>query len=164
MKIYINHILFGATNEFLCKEFENYMHKEFEISIMKELTLFLRLQTKQDEYDIFIRQTKWAKELLKKFDLESMSSSLTLMNTTTKLDKNEHDKDVDIKKYQGMIGSLLYLMASRPNIMFSVYLCAHFQAIPRESHLCAIKHFFRYMKGTIVWVFGALRRVTLLVA
>jgi hypothetical protein len=156
MLIYIDDILFGDTNESLCKEFENYMHKEFEVSIMEELTLFLGLQTKQEKYDIFIRQTKYTKELFKKFDLEYMSSGPTQMNTTTKLNKDEHEKDVDIKKYQGMIGSLLYLMASKPNIMFSVCLCVHFQAIPRKLHLCAIIHIFRYIKGIIdlgLWYF-----------
>jgi len=85
-----------------------------------------------------------------------MSSGPTPMNITTKLDIDEHEKDVDIKKYQGMIGSLLYLVARRPNIMFSVWLCVHFQAIPKELHLCAIKHIFRYIKGTIdlgLWYF-----------
>ena len=71
------------------------------------------------------------------------------MSTTIKLDKDEKGKEVDIKMYRGMIGSLLYLTASRSGIMFSVCLCATFQSCPKESHLLAIKRIFRYLSGTI---------------
>ncbi|GJT97558.1 hypothetical protein Tco_1093076 [Tanacetum coccineum] len=72
----------------------------------------------------------------------------TLMSSDTKLTKDEECESVDSTKYQGMIGSLLYLMASRPNIMFSVCLCAHFKEAPKTSHLEAVKRIFRYIKGT----------------
>ena len=71
------------------------------------------------------------------------------MATTTKLDKDEQGKCVDIKLYRSMIGSLLYLTDSRPDIMFSVCLCARFQSCPKESHLIAVKRIIRYIKGTI---------------
>ncbi|XP_050217613.1 secreted RxLR effector protein 161-like [Mercurialis annua] len=71
------------------------------------------------------------------------------MSTTTKLDKDESGKCIDITMYRGMIGSLLYLTASRPDIMFSVCLCARFQACPKESHLHAVKHIFKYLHGTL---------------
>ena len=71
------------------------------------------------------------------------------MSTTVKHDKDEKDKEVDIKKYWGMIGSLLYLTESWSDIMFSVYLCARFQSCPKESHLLAVKRIFRYLSGTI---------------
>ena len=71
------------------------------------------------------------------------------MSTTTKLDKDEKGKEIDIKMYRGMIGSLLYLTASKPDIMFSVCLCARFQSYPKESHLLAIKRIFHYLSGTI---------------
>ena len=64
------------------------------------------------------------------------------MNSITKLDKDENGKNIDIKQYRGMIGSLLYLTASRPDIMFSVCLCARFQSCPKESHLIAVKRIF----------------------
>ena len=70
------------------------------------------------------------------------------MATTTKLDKDEQGINVDIKLYRSMIGSLLYLTASRPDISFSIYLCARFQSCPKESHLIAVKHIIRYLKGT----------------
>jgi hypothetical protein len=64
------------------------------------------------------------------------------MSSRTKLDKEKNEKNVDIKQYRGMIGSLLYLTASRPDIMFSVCLCARFQSCLKESHLVAVKRYF----------------------
>ena len=96
----------------------------------------------------FISQTKYILDLLKKFDLTECSSAKILMVTATKLEINTKKTKVDISNYRGMIGSLLYLTASRPDIMFLTCLCARFQADPRESHLIAIKRIFRYLKGT----------------
>ena len=70
------------------------------------------------------------------------------MSTSLKFDKNEQGTSVDVTKYRGMIGSLLYLTASRPDIMFSVCLCARFQSNPKESHLSAVKRIFRNLSGT----------------
>ena len=70
------------------------------------------------------------------------------MATPTKLDQDKSGKKVDISSFRGMIGSLLYLTASRPDIMFVTYLCARFQSDPKESHLIAVKRIFRYLKGT----------------
>ncbi|KAK2987031.1 hypothetical protein RJ640_004757 [Escallonia rubra] len=121
---------------------------EFEMSMMGELTFFLGLQIKQSKDGIFINQAKYTKELLKRFDMEASNAFDTPMSSSLKLDKDEKGKDVDIKRYRGMIGSLLYLTASRPDIMFSVCLCARFQACPKESHLIAVKRILRYLKGT----------------
>jgi hypothetical protein len=87
--------------------------------------------------------------LLKRFGLENAKTYGTPMSPSTKLDKDEKGKPVDIKLYRGMIGSLLYLTASRPDIMFSICLCARFQSYPKESHLIAVKQIFRYLLGTI---------------
>ncbi|GJX67055.1 hypothetical protein Tco_0302782 [Tanacetum coccineum] len=70
------------------------------------------------------------------------------MSSKTKLTRDEDGESVDDTKYHDMIGSLLYLTASRPDIMFSVCLCAHFQEDPKTSHLEAVKRIFRYIKGT----------------
>ena len=76
------------------------------------------------------------------------SPTSTPMSTATKLDEDKKGKSVDITIYRGMIGPLLYLTASRPNIMFATCLCARFQAYPKESHLMVVKRIFRYLKGT----------------
>jgi hypothetical protein len=99
--------------------------------------------------DTFINQAKYTKELIKRFGLEDDNVSKVPMVTITMLDKDEKCKDVDIKLYRSMIGSLLYLCASRPDISFSVCLCARFQSCPKESHLMAVKRIIKYPKGTI---------------
>ncbi|GJT31122.1 retrovirus-related pol polyprotein from transposon TNT 1-94 [Tanacetum coccineum] len=120
----------------------------FEMSMMGELNFFLGLQIKQMEDGIFFNQSKYIKEMLKKFGLEESKPMKTPMSSDTKLMKDEECESVDSTKYRGMIGSLLYLMASRPDIMFSVCLCARFQEAPKTSHLEAVKRIFRYIKGT----------------
>ena len=141
-------IIFGATNESLCKEFSKVMQDHFEMSMMGELTFFLALQVKQTKDGIFISQSKYEKELVKKFNLENSQHAPTPMSTSVKLDADESGKDVDQKLYRGMIGSLLYLTASRPDIMFSVCACARFQASPKASHLIAVKRIIKYVNGT----------------
>ena len=71
------------------------------------------------------------------------------MSTTTKLNKYENGKPIDEKRFRGMIGSLLYLTTSRPDIMFATCLCARFQSSPKESHLNAIKRIFKYLSGSL---------------
>lgn len=149
IQIYVDDIIFGSTDDTLCKKFSKQMEDEFEMSMMGELTFFLGLQVKQKENGIFLSQVKYAKELIKKFDLTESKSMPTPMSSTLKLDKDVEGQSVDIKKYRGMIGSLLYLTASRPDIMFAVCLCARFQSDPKESHLKAVKRIIRYIKGTI---------------
>ncbi|KAH9780749.1 Integrase catalytic domain-containing protein [Citrus sinensis] len=149
VQIYVDDILFGSTNELLCKDFSSCMSQEFEMSMMGELKYFIGLQIKQNEEGIFINQAKYVKDLLKRFGYDNGMAKSTPMSTTIKLDKDEKGKEVDIKTYRGMIGSLLYLTASRPDIMFSVCLCARFQSCPKESHMLAVKRIFRYLIGTI---------------
>ncbi|KAH9648503.1 hypothetical protein KPL70_025607 [Citrus sinensis] len=140
VQIYVDDIIFGSTNELLCKDFSSCMSQEFEMSMMGELKYFLGLQIKQNKEGIFINQAKYVKDLLKRFGYDNGMAKSTPMSTTIKLDKDEKGKEVDIKTYRGMIGSLLYLTASRPDIMFSVCLCARFQSCPKESHMLAVKH------------------------
>jgi hypothetical protein len=149
VQIYVDDIIFGSTNENLCKEFSKTMQDEFEMSMMGELKFFLGLQIKQTEDGIFLNQSKYVIDLLKRFGLTNAKAYGTPMSPSTKLDKDEKGKPVDVKLYRGMIGSLLYLTASRPDIMFSVCLCARFQSCPKESHLIAVKQIFRYLLGTI---------------
>ena len=146
--IYVDDIIYGSTNSHMCKEFESIMHKEFEMSLVGELTYFLGFQVKQTKEGIFLNQEKYTNELLKKFGMDECKPSSTPMSTSTKLDSDDSGKLVDQKLYRGMIGSLLYLTTSRPDIMFSVCLCARFQAHPKESHLIAVKRIFRYLKKT----------------
>ncbi|GJY09043.1 retrovirus-related pol polyprotein from transposon TNT 1-94 [Tanacetum coccineum] len=137
-----------STCQEMCDDFAKIMHDEFEMSMMGELNFFLGLQIKQLDDGIFFNQSKYIKEMLKKFGLEDSKPIKTPMSTETKLTRDEEGESVDNTKYRGMIGSLLYLTASRPDIMFSVCLCARFQEDPKTSHLEAVKRIFRYIKGT----------------
>lgn len=122
VQMYVDDIIFGSTCQELCVDFSKIMHYEFEMSMMGELNFFLGLQIKQLEDGIFFNQSKYIKDMLKKFGLEDSKPIKTPMSTETKLTKDEESESVDSTKYRGMIGSLLYLTASRPDIMFSVCL------------------------------------------
>ncbi|XP_070023058.1 uncharacterized protein [Nicotiana sylvestris] len=111
----------------MCKEFAEMMGNAFEMSMMDELNFFLGLQIKQMPTGTMIHQQKYIKELLKMFTMYSSKSLDTHIATATKLDIDEVGKSVEKKLYRGMIRSLLYLIASKPDIVFSVGLCARFQ-------------------------------------
>ena len=133
----------------MCKEFSIDMQSEFEMSMMGELNYFLGLQIKQTNDQIFVNQEKYCKELIKRFWMENSKHLATPMSTSCYLDKDESDQPIDAKQYRGMIGSLLYLSASRTDIMFSVCMCARFQSNPKFSHLTAVKRIIRYLWGTV---------------
>ncbi|GJT27343.1 putative ribonuclease H-like domain-containing protein [Tanacetum coccineum] len=122
-------------------------HKRFQMSSMGELTFFLGLQVKQKDDGIFISQDKYVADILKKFDFATVKTASTPIETNKALLKDEEAEDVDVHLYRSMIGSLMYLTASRPDIMFVVYACARFQVTPKVSHLHAVKRIFRYLKG-----------------
>ncbi|KAL6318562.1 hypothetical protein AAG906_000640 [Vitis piasezkii] len=149
VQIYVDDIIFGATNDSLCEDFSKCMHSEFEMSMMGELNFFLGLQIKQLKEGTFINQAKYIKDLLKRFNMEETKVMKTPMSLSIKLDMDEKGKSIDSTMYRGMIGSLLYLTASRPDIMYSVCLCARFQSCPKESHLSVVKRILRYLKGTM---------------
>ncbi|GJY57626.1 hypothetical protein Tco_0456741 [Tanacetum coccineum] len=114
---------------------------------MGELTLFLGLQVKQKEDGIFISQDKYVSAILKKFGFSSIRTASTPMETNKALTKDEDGEDVDVHLYRSMIGSLMYLTSSRPDIIFLVCACSRFQVQPKVSHLNAVKRIFRYLKG-----------------
>ncbi|GJY47854.1 putative ribonuclease H-like domain-containing protein [Tanacetum coccineum] len=123
------------------------MKSRFQMSSMGELTFFLGLQVKQKEDGIFISQDKYVAKILKKFDFVSVKTASTPIETHKPLVKDEEASDVDVHLYRFMIGSLMYLTASRPDIMFAVCACSRFQVTPKTSHLSDVKRIFRYLKG-----------------
>ncbi|XP_020987637.1 secreted RxLR effector protein 161-like [Arachis duranensis] len=116
---------------------------------MGELNFFLGLQIKQTTEGIFIHQEKYAKELVKKFGPDYAKPMGIPMHPNIKLDKDEHGRDVDETRYREMIGSLMYLTSSRPDIIQSIGVFSRFQTKPKESHLLAVKRIIRYILGTI---------------
>jgi hypothetical protein len=147
-QIYVDDIIFGSTNLNVCKDFSELMTREFEMSMIGELNFFLGFQIKQLKEGTFIHQEKYTNDILKKFKMDDCKPINTPMPTNGHLELDEGGKSVDQKLYRSMIGSLLCLTASRPNIMFSVCMCARLQANPKESHLSALKRILRYLKYT----------------
>ncbi|GJX58776.1 hypothetical protein Tco_0290166 [Tanacetum coccineum] len=119
------------------------------MSMMGKISFFLGLEISQSPRGIFINQSKYALESLKKYDFESCIPVDTPMVEKSKLDEDKEGKVVDPSHYSGMIGTLLYLTSSRPDLQFSICMCARYQARPTEKHLNAIKRIFRYLKGTV---------------
>ncbi|KAJ9552589.1 hypothetical protein OSB04_016634 [Centaurea solstitialis] len=144
-QIYVDDIIFGSTKA------------NFAKSLSHSCNLSTRC-IKQSKKGIFISQGKYVRDMLKKFDLTTCSEMKTPMAPPLKLDKDSNGKSVDVSTYRGMIGSLLYLTASRPDIMYATCLCTstnmffchgfEIHADPKESHLKAVKRIFRYLKGT----------------
>ncbi|GJX01331.1 hypothetical protein Tco_0185244 [Tanacetum coccineum] len=116
------------------------------MSSMGELTFFLGLQVQQQPDGIFITQDKYVADILKKFDFRSIKTSTSPIESNKPLVKDEDGVDVDVRINRSMIGSLMYLTASRPYIMFVVCACARFQVTPKASHLNVVKRIFRYLK------------------
>jgi hypothetical protein len=145
---YMDDIIFGSTNKSFCDEFSKIMTDRFEMYMMEELKFFLGFQIKQLEDGTFISQTMYAHDLLKKFVMDKVKPIKTPMGTNGHLDLDMYGKSIDQKVYHSIIGSLLYLCASMPDIMFSVCMCARFQAAPKECHLSVVKRIMRYLVPT----------------
>jgi hypothetical protein len=124
------------------------MENEFQISMMGELIFFLGIQVKQTKEGIFIHETKYMKNLMKKFNMDELKPVSIPMSTTAALDPDENGEAVDQREYRSMIGSLWYLTVTWSDIQFAVCLCAHFQASSRSSHQMIVQRIFRYLKHT----------------
>src|SRR5438128_4219724 len=124
------------------------MSEEFKMSMIGELTMFLGFQIKQLKDGIFIHQEKYIHDLLKCFGMENCKEIETPMASNGQIEPDLQGKPVDQKLYRFMIGSLLYLTASRPDIMFNVCMCARYQANPKESHEIVVKRNIRYLRYT----------------
>ncbi|GKD31143.1 putative ribonuclease H-like domain-containing protein [Tanacetum coccineum] len=147
VQVYVDDIIFGSTNKAWCDEFEVLMKGEFKMSAMGEMTFFLGLQVKQLPDGLFISQDKYVKDMLTKFDMESVRTATTPYEAAKTKLKDETDPPVNVHLYRSMIGSLMYLTASRPDIMFAVSACSRHQVTPLTSHLNAVKKIFKYLKG-----------------
>ncbi|GJY89002.1 retrovirus-related pol polyprotein from transposon TNT 1-94 [Tanacetum coccineum] len=148
VQIYVDDIIFGSTNPKLSKRFGKLMHSKFDMSMMGELKFFLGIQIHQSPRGIFINQAKYAQEILKKHGMTSCDSIGTPM-ATKHLDADLSGTPVDQTKYRSMVGALMYLTASRPDIVHATCYCARYQAKPTEKHLTAVKRIFRYLKDSI---------------
>nr|GEZ08100.1 hypothetical protein [Tanacetum cinerariifolium] len=147
VQVYVDDIIFGSLNPQLCREFEALMHEKIQMSAMGDLNFFFGLQVLQKKDGIFLSQDNYVGDILKKFGYPDVRSANTSMDKENPWGKDGTGKDVDIHLYRSMIGSLMYLIASRPYIMFAVCACARHQVTPKECHLHVVKRIFRYLKG-----------------
>ncbi|KAK2459144.1 putative mitochondrial protein [Trifolium repens] len=147
-QIYVDDIVFGGMSNTMVQHFVQQMQSEFEMSLVGELTYFLGLQIKQMEDTIFISQSKYARNIIKKFGMDNAAHKRTPAPTHLKLTKDEKGISVDQSLYRSMIGSLLYLTASRPDITYAVGVCARYQADPKVSHMTQVKRILKYVNGT----------------
>jgi hypothetical protein len=135
IEVYVDDIIFGSDNDRLSKKFSKDMQNEFEMSLLGELNFFLGLQISQLDEGIFISQTKYIKEMLKKFIMEDCKPVSTPMVTGCKLRKDDESKEANQRLYRSMIGILLYVTTSRPDVMQVVGQVARFQA-STEGNSC----------------------------
>eukprot|EP00253_Pinus_taeda_P001740 PITA_01740 len=138
----------ACNEEAMSQNFASVMQQEFEMSLLGELTYFLGLHVQQNKDDIFLSQTKYLKQILKKYGIEDSKPVCTPMVTGCSLSSNDESAAVHQPTYRSMIGSLLYLTGTQPNIMDAVEIVGRFQANPKESHLQAVKRIFKYLQGT----------------
>jgi hypothetical protein len=161
VQVYVDDIIFGSTKQEMCIWFEKLMKDEFQMSSMGELTFFLGLQVQQSKEGIFISQDKYVTEIVRKFKFTDAKSSNTPADKTIHLLlKNASGVNVDVHTYRSMIGSLMYLTSSRPDIMFAVCACARFQVTPKTSHtlqqkwlfrtLCVGRYYNRVLKNSLI--------------
>jgi hypothetical protein len=144
----VDDIIFDDSSHTLVSRFQEMMESEFQMSMMGELIFFLVIQVKQTKQDIFVHQSKYTKDLMKKFNMPELKPLPTLMSSAASLGPDEDGEAVDQREYMSMISSLLYLIVTWPDIQFVMGLCAHFQASPHSSHRMAVQRIFRYLKHT----------------
>nr|GEZ81063.1 hypothetical protein [Tanacetum cinerariifolium] len=139
VQIYVDDIIFAAPTLELCDLFANLMCSKFKMSMMGKISFFLGLQISQSPKGIFINQSKYALESFKKYGFESCDPADTPMVEKSKLDEDKKGKAVDQSHYRGIIGTLLYLRASRPDLQFAICMYARYQARPTEKHLLQMR-------------------------
>nr|GEU72257.1 retrovirus-related Pol polyprotein from transposon TNT 1-94 [Tanacetum cinerariifolium] len=149
VQIYVDDIIFAASTPELCGLFSKIMCSKFKMSMMGKISFFLGLQISQSPRGIFINQSKYVIESLKKYGFKSCDLVDTPMVEKSKLDEDNEGKSVNPLHYRGMIGTLLYLTVSIPDLQFAICMCARYQARHTEKHLHAVKRIFRYLRGAV---------------
>lgn len=149
VSLYVDDLLITGSNEGLVKKFSEDMKQTFEMTDLGEMTYFLGIETKQKKGEVFISQQKYAKEILKKFKMDECKSVDTSMSQNEKLMKEVEVEKIDEKIYRSLVGCLMYLTSTRPDILHSVSLLSRFTNCATETHLKAAKRVLRYVRGTL---------------
>ena len=148
VSLYVDDLLVIGNASDSLNKFKQELQAEFEMSDLGEMNFFLGMEFSQFDAGIFISQKKYALEILKKFHMERCKPVTTPLVVNEKLSKNEEDDKADAFVYRSIIGSLLYLSATRPDLMFTSSLLSRFMHSPSQTHLGAAKRALRYIRGT----------------
>jgi hypothetical protein len=149
VSLYVDDLIFTGNDEKVFADFKHSMKNNFAMTDLGRMKYFLGVEVKQDEKGIYINQQKYALEILKRFGLSECNSVCNPLVPGCKLKKDESGKASDSTKYKHMVGSLMYLLATRPDLAFSVCLVARYMERPTEIHVAAVKRIMRYLKGTV---------------
>ncbi|XP_031252306.1 uncharacterized protein LOC116110236 [Pistacia vera] len=147
VSLHVDDLLVTGTDSTRLLDFKKELYKEFEMTDLGEMSFFLGMEVWQSSNGIFISQEKYANELLKKFAMENCKPVNTPLMQNLKLCKNDGDAKVDETKYRSIVGCLVYLTATRPDIMYAPSLLSRFINEPSELHLQAAKRVLRYIRG-----------------
>ena len=151
MCLYVDDLIFTGNDETLFSSFKNSMMKEFEMTDLGRMRYFLGLEVLQRSDGIFVCQKKYAQEVLERFNMAGCNVVFNPIVPGFKLDKDSVGMEMDSTLYMQMVGSLMYLTSTRPDIMFVVSLLSRYLAHPTEIHLQAVKRVLRYIKGTLTY-------------
>ncbi|CAL1407137.1 unnamed protein product [Linum trigynum] len=146
--LYVDDLIYTGTSQHMIEEFKSVMMKEFEMTDLGLMKYFLGIQVKQSPGEIFISQEKYTEDMLKRFHMATCKPISTPMALNEKLQRNDGAEKVDGKLYRSLVGSLIYLTHTRPDICHSVSLISRFMNEPSKLHFAAAKRILRYLQGT----------------
>ena len=147
--LYVDDLIFTGNDEFLFREFKQSMMKEFEMTDLGVMKYFLGIEVIQSAEGIFICQKKYAQEVLERFKMDDCNPVQIPIVPGTKLTRDDEGMKIDSTYYKQMVGSLMYMTATRPDLMYVVSLVSRFMESPTEVHHQAVKKILRYLKGTV---------------
>ncbi|XP_071705062.1 uncharacterized mitochondrial protein AtMg00810-like [Rutidosis leptorrhynchoides] len=148
VQVYVDDIIFGSTDQKMVDEFQDVMQKRFKMSSLGAINIFLGLQVDQTEKCIFLHQSKYVADILSRFKMEDERITKNPLSVNHEITPENTGRKVNPTLYRAIIGSLMYLTVSRPDIMFATCLCARYQAQPNVNRMLAAKKIMRYLKGT----------------
>ncbi|XP_052479605.1 uncharacterized mitochondrial protein AtMg00810-like [Gossypium raimondii] len=146
--LYVDDLIFTGNDQIMFDKFKKSMMAEFDMLDLGRMHYFLGIEVAQSDTDIFISQRKYAQEILKRFQMANCNPVGTPVKTSLKLVKDDTGRDVDNTLYKKIVGSLMYLTATRPDITYAINLICRFMECPKEMHLQAVKRILRYLQGT----------------
>jgi hypothetical protein len=149
VSLYVDDLIFTGNHSGMFQKFKDSMMKTFDMTDLGKMRHFLGVEVIQDSQGIFMCQHRYAKEILERFGMENSNAVCSPMVTGTKLSKHDQGNKVDPTQFKQIIGSLMYLTATRPDLMFAVNMVARFMEQPVETHMIAAKRILRYLKGTL---------------